>query len=622
MDFRKLATHARETGGPALRAMTFHQRAKMLKALGDAIMARKEELYALSAGTGATRSDSWIDIEGGAGTLFSYASKGRRELPNDRILIDGAPEALSKRGTFVGLHVYTSLQGAAVHINAFNFPVWGMLEKLSPTLLAGVPAIVKPATATAKLAKAAFDILIDAKALPEGAVQFIMGGVGDLFDHLTGQDVVSFTGSAETAAKLKSHPTIIREGVRFIAEQDSLNASVLGPDATREGPEFELFIKEVVREMTVKAGQKCTAIRRAFVPAALIDDAEAALRAGLATEAAQMGALVSMAQRDDVRAKVKELARDADIVVAEADGGAREGAYMSPVLLRCDQPEKSERVHAVEAFGPVATLMPYRDIGEAITLVNRGKGSLVMSLFTHDPDIAEQVVMGAGAFHGRVAIIDRDCAKESTGHGSPLPVLVHGGPGRAGGGEEMGGIRGILHYMQRTALQGSPRMLAAVTRNWMSGAPELNDGPHPFRLRFGELELGKTLVTQPRTITLDDVEHFAHFTGDTFYAHMDEEAAKANPLFGGRVAHGYLILAFAAGLFVDPPPGPVLANYGLDNLRFLKPVKPGDAIKVSLTAKSKSLRNEQYGEVRWAVNVVNQNGEPVAAYELLTMNAV
>ena len=335
-----------------------------------------------------------------------------------------------------------------------------------------------------------------------------------------------------------------------------------------------------------------------------------------------MGALVSTAQRDDVRAKVKELARDADIVVAEVDGDAREGAYMSPVLLRCDQPTASERVHEVEAFGPVATLMPYRDIAEAIALVNRGRGSLVMSLFTYDTAVAEQVVMGAGAFHGRVAIIDRDSAKESTGHGSPLPVLVHGGPGRAGGGEEMGGIRGVLHYMQRTALQGSPRMLASVTRNWMSGAPEFTDGPHPFRLRFGELELGKTLVTAPRTITLDDVEHFAHFTGDTFYAHMDEEAAKANPLFGGRVAHGYLILAFAAGLFVDPPPGPVLANYGLDNLRFLKPVKPGDAIKVSLTAKSKSLRNEQYGEVRWAVNVTNQNGEPVAAYELLTMNAV
>ena len=619
MDFGKMAAHARDTGGPALRAMTFHARAKMLKALGDAIMARKDELYALSYETGANKADSWIDIEGGAGTLFAYASKGRRELPNDRILIDGAPEGLSKRGTFMGLHVFTSLQGTAVHINAFNFPVWGMLEKLSPTLLAGVPAIVKPATASVKLAEAAFQILLDVKVLPEGAVQLIVGGVGDLFDHLTGQDVVSFTGSAETAAKLKSHPTIVREGVRFIAEQDSLNASVLGPDAAKDSPEFDLFVKEVVREMTVKAGQKCTAIRRAFVPLALIGDAEAALKKALG-ETTGMGTLINAAQGKDVRAKVKELSRDASIVFGDPDSG--EGAAMAPVLLRCDQPANSSRVHEVEAFGPVATLMPYRDLGDAIALVNRGKGSLVMSLFTYDTKVAEDFVMGSASFHGRVAIIDRDSAKESTGHGSPLPGLVHGGPGRAGGGEEMGGIRGVLHYMQRTALQGSPRMLSAIARNWMSGAPETTDGPHPFRLRFGELELGKTLVTEPRTITLDDIEHFAHFTGDTFYAHMDEEAAKANPLFGGRVAHGYLILAFAAGLFVDPPPGPVLANYGLDNLRFLKPVKPGDAIKVSLTAKSKSLRNEQYGEVRWAVNVANQNGEPVASYELLTMNAV
>jgi len=618
MDFAKLAARARSTGGPALRAMTFHQRAKLLKALGDAIMARKDELYALSAETGATKSDSWIDIEGGAGTLFAYASKGRRELPNDRILIDGAPEGLSKRGTFMGLHVFTSLQGTAVHINAFNFPVWGMLEKLSPALLAGVPAIVKPASASVKLAEAAFRILEDAKVLPEGAIQLIVGSVGDLFDHLTGQDVVSFTGSAETAAKLKSHPAIIREGVRFIAEQDSLNASILGPDATAESPEFDLFIKEVVREMTVKAGQKCTAIRRAFVPAALTDAAEAALKKALG-EVAGMGTLINAAQGADVRAKVKEIARDARIVFGDAEG---EGAAMAPVLLRCDAPAASDRVHDIEAFGPVATLMPYRDVAEAVALANRGKGSLVMSLFTYDPAAAEQVVMGSGAFHGRIAIIDRDSARESTGHGSPLPGLVHGGPGRAGGGEEMGGIRGVLHYMQRTALQGSPRMLSAVSKSWMTGAPMLTGEPHPFRLKFGDLELGKTLVTEARTITLDDIEHFAHFTGDTFYAHMDEAAAAANPLFGGRVAHGYLILAFAAGLFVDAPPGPVLANYGLDNLRFLKPVKPGDAIQVALTAKSKSLRNEQYGEVRWAVNVTNQNGEPVAAYELLTMNAV
>jgi oxepin-CoA hydrolase/3-oxo-5,6-dehydrosuberyl-CoA semialdehyde dehydrogenase len=616
MEFAKMATTARSVGGPALRAMTFHQRAKMLKALGDAIMARKDEIYALSAETGATKSDSWIDIEGGAGTLYSYASKGRRELPNDRILLDGAPEGLSKRGTFMGQHVYTSLQGVAVHINAFNFPVWGMLEKLSPTLIAGVPAIVKPASASVKLAQAAFDILTDAKVLPEGAIQLIVGSVGDLFDHLSGQDVVSFTGSAETAAKLKSHPVVVREGVRFIAEQDSLNASILGPDA--EAAEFDLFIKEVVREMTVKAGQKCTAIRRAFVPAALIDKAEAALKTALG-EVTGMGTLINAAQGADVRAKVSEIAKDARIVFGETGG---EGARMAPVLLRCDAPATSDRVHDIEAFGPVATLMPYRDIADAIALANRGKGSLVLSLFTYDPAVAEQVVMGTAAFHGRIAIIDRDSAKESTGHGSPLPGLVHGGPGRAGGGEEMGGIRGVLHYMQRTALQGSPRMLSAVGKSWMTGAPEMRDGPHPFRLKFGELALGKTLITASRTITLDDIEHFAHFTGDTFYAHMDEEAAKANPLFGGRVAHGYLILAFAAGLFVDPPPGPVLANYGLDNLRFLKPVKPGDAITVALTAKSKSLRNEQYGEVRWAVNVTNQNGEPVAAYELLTMNAV
>ncbi|HEY1629700.1 MAG TPA: phenylacetic acid degradation bifunctional protein PaaZ [Rhizomicrobium sp.] len=612
--FASMLKTAREAS--ALRAMTFHARAKILKSLGDAIMARKDELYALSAETGATKSDGWIDIEGGAGTLFAYASKGRRELPNERFLIDGAVESLSKRGTFVGQHIYTSLQGAAVHINAFNFPVWGMLEKLGPTLLAGVPAIVKPATATVKVAQAAFAILMDAKVLPEGAVQLIVGATGDLFDHLTGQDVVSFTGSAETAAKLQRHPAIAREAVRFIAERDSLNASVLAAEAG--SPEFDLFVAEVVREMTVKAGQKCTAIRRAFVPAGQIDAVEAALKDKLA-QVEGMGTLVSAEQGRDVRSRVKELAQDARIVFGDAEG---EGAAMKPVLLRCDEPAESARVHEVEAFGPVATLMPYRDIDDAIALVNRGQGSLVMSVFTYDPKIAARMVMGAGAFHGRIAIIDRDSAKESTGHGSPLPALVHGGPGRAGGGEEMGGIRGVLHYMQRTAFQGSPRMLTAVTKSWIPGAPETRDGPHPFRLRFGELELGKTLATASRTVTLDDIEHFAHFTGDTFYAHMDEEAAAKNPLFGGRVAHGYLLLSFAAGLFVDPPPGPVLANYGLDNLRFLKPAKPGDTIKVTLTAKSKSLRNAEYGEVRWAVGITNQNDEPVASYELLTMNAV
>jgi oxepin-CoA hydrolase/3-oxo-5,6-dehydrosuberyl-CoA semialdehyde dehydrogenase len=590
-DFKAILDHARTVGGPALRKLTFHDRAKMLKALGDAIMARKDELYALSYDTGATKADGWIDIEGGAGTLFAYASKGRRELPADTILTDGAVEGLSKKGTFVGQHVMTSLKGAAVLINAFNFPVWGMLEKLAPTLLAGVPAIVKPATASAHLAEAAFRVLIEANVLPRGAIQLVLGPIGDLFDHLTGQDVVSFTGSTETAEKLQRHPVIARESVRFIAERDSLNAAVLGPDAARGTPEFDLFIKEVAREMTVKAGQKCTAIRRAIVPAPMIDAAEVALKKALAEvvvgdprqDGVAMGALISTAQRDDVRAKVKALASEASIVVRDPThvdvrgGDATSGAFIAPILLRCDKPLHAVKVHELEPFGPVATLMPYTGLTEAIGLVNRGKGSLVMSLFTHDPMIVREFIDGAASFHGRLVVIDRDCAKESTGHGSPLPALIHGGPGRAGGGEEMGGLRGVMHYMQRTAVQASPRTITAVTQNWLPGAPQQRQSVHPFRLRFGELELGRTLVTKSRTITLEDVEHFAHFTGDTFYAHMDEKAAAANPLFGGRVAHGYLLLSFAAGLFVDPDPGPVLANYGLDNLRFIKPVKPGES---------------------------------------------
>jgi oxepin-CoA hydrolase/3-oxo-5,6-dehydrosuberyl-CoA semialdehyde dehydrogenase len=631
LDFKAMAEHARKTGGPALRAMTFHDRARLLRALAEAVMARKEELYELSFQTGATRTDSWIDIEGGSGTLYAYSSKGRRELPNDRFLIDGPTEAISKRGTFVGQHVFTPLQGVAVHINAFNFPIWGMLEKLAPTLLAGVPAIVKPASATGYLTEACFRIMIEADVLPKGALQLIMGGVGDLFDHLTCQDVVSFTGSAATAEKLQAHPVIARESVRFIAERDSLNASVLGPDATPETPEFDLFVKEVAREMTVKAGQKCTAIRRAFVPADRIDAVEAALKARLEnvvvgdprTEGVTMGPLASQDQRKDVAAKVAELQASARVVVGRADGGeASDGAYFSPVLLRADQPWSANAVHDTEPFGPVATLMPYEGLEDAIALVNRGNGSLVMSLFTYDPQVASAVVMGAGAFHGRMLILDRDSAKESTGHGSPLPGLVHGGPGRAGGGEEMGGIRGVLHYMQRTALQGSPRMLGEVTHTWIKGGPKIEEGPHPFRQTFGELVLGKSFKSASRTITVEDIEHFAQFTGDTFYAHMDEEAAAANPFFPGRVAHGYLLLSFAAGLFVDPAPGPVLANYGLDNLRFQKPVSPGEAISVELTVKSKSLRNEEYGEVRWDVVILNQDGEAVATYDLLTMNAL
>jgi oxepin-CoA hydrolase/3-oxo-5,6-dehydrosuberyl-CoA semialdehyde dehydrogenase len=490
---------------------------------------------------------------------------------------------------------------------------------------------VKPASATAYLTEAAVRIMLEANVLPVGALQLIVGGTGDLLDHLTSQDVVSFTGSAQTAAKLKSHPMIQRESVRFVAEQDSLNASVLGPDATPDSPEFDLFIKEVVREMTVKAGQKCTAIRRAFVPAKLMDAAQDALKSRLAKvavgdprdEATKMGALVSTSQREDVRAKIAEIASDGAIVFGDpnASVGPEKGAFMQPVLLRCDSPREARAAHDVEAFGPVSTLMPYAHRAEVLDLVNRGKGSLVMSVFTYDNVFAEDIVLDSGSFHGRIAFIDRDSAKESTGHGSPMPHMIHGGPGRAGGGEEMGGIRGVKHYMQRTALQGHPRVLSAIVNRYIAGMPVENAVQHPFRRKFHDLPIGYQLKTKAREITLDDIEHFAHFTGDTFYAHMDEEAARANPLFGGRVAHGYLILAFAAGLFVDPDPGPVLANYGLDNLRFVKPVKPGDAISVALTVKEKTLRKPDQGEVRWDVVVTNRDGETVAAYDLLTMNA-
>jgi oxepin-CoA hydrolase/3-oxo-5,6-dehydrosuberyl-CoA semialdehyde dehydrogenase len=630
LDFKAMLDHARAVGGPALRRLSFHERAWMLKDLANAVMARKEELYELSYATGATRSDGWIDIEGGAGTLFSFSSKGRRELPNGRVLIDGAMEPLSRSGSFVGQHVFTPVQGVAVHINAFNFPVWGMLEKLGPTLLAGVPAIVKPASATGYLTEACVRIMIEAEVLPRGALQLIMGSTGDLLDHLTLQDVVSFTGSAATAMKLQTHPVMARESVRFVAERDSLNASILGPDAAPGTPEFDLFVKEVAREMTVKAGQKCTAIRRAMAPAQHLDAVQEALGARLAKvrigdprdEATQMGPLASREQLQSVREAVSMLSKVVRIVSGDPDRPPVDGpgAFISPILLRTDDPWNVADVHDVEAFGPVSTLMPYRDLDDAIALANRGMGSLALSLFTFDKVVAEDFVLGAGAYHGRMVILDRTSARESTGHGSPLPVLVHGGPGRAGGGEEMGGIRGVKHYMQRTALQGGPEMLSKIVRQWLPGADKVTGDVHPFRKRIAELEIGYTLKTGSRTVTLADIEHFAAFTGDNFYAHMDEEAAKASPIFGGRVAHGYLILSFAAGLFVDPDPGPVLANTGLESLRFLTPLYPGDSMRVELTVKSTSIRDAEKGEVRWAVDVFNQKDEMVATYELMTMN--
>ncbi|SEE67682.1 oxepin-CoA hydrolase / 3-oxo-5,6-dehydrosuberyl-CoA semialdehyde dehydrogenase [Rhizobiales bacterium GAS188] len=641
IDMKLALSHGREIGGPALRKMSFHERALALKALGQALTAAKEEFYALSTATGATRTDSWIDIEGGIGTLLSYASKGRRELPNTRTLVDGEVELLSRDGSFCGQHILTPLEGVAIHINAFNFPCWGMLEKLAPTLLAGMPAIVKPASQTAYLAELMVRRIIAAGILPKGALQLISGSVGDLLDHVDCQDVVTFTGSAATGRKLRTHQAIVAHSVRFTMEADSLNAAILGPDAVPGTEEFDLFVKEVAREMTVKAGQKCTAIRRVIAPRKAVDALIEALGDRLAKtavgnpaeEATRMGPLASLAQRDEVRARIDELRSEAEIVAGDPDrvnlhsGDAEAGAFLNPVLLYCDRPGGASAVHDVEAFGPVSTIIPYETVDEAATLARRGKGSLVASVFTNDPAFAREAVHALGPWHGRVMIGNRVSAKSSTGHGSPLPVLVHGGPGRAGGGEELGGMRAVMHYMQRTAVQGAPWLLSEVTGRWMQGAKTHQakvhqDGVHPFRKSLAELEIGDQLVTAARTVTLEDIEHFAHFTGDTFYAHMDEEAARANPFFGGRVAHGYLIVSFAAGLFVDPAPGPVLANYGVDALRFLKPVKPGDALRVTLTCKEINPREtEDYGEVRWDCTVTNQDAQLVAQYDVLTLVA-
>jgi len=634
IDFRGVLEHARRVGGPALRKLTFHERAAKLSALAKHLMEKKEEFYALSFATGATRSDSWIDIEGGAGTLFSYASKGNREFPNSRVYVEGAPEVLAKSGTFIGQHVCVPLEGAAVHINAFNFPVWGMLEKLAPTVLAGVPAIVKPATATSYLTELVVRRIVESGILPEGALQLVCGSVGDLFAHLSCQDAVSFTGSASTAQKLRQHPAVIRNSVRFIAETDSLNSSVLAPDAIAGTPEFDLFVKEVVREMTVKAGQKCTAIRRALVPTAQTRAVIEALQAALArvavgdprAEGVRMGPLASLGQRREVLAQLEALRAEADVVRGDADkfdlvnADRDQGAFVPPLLLLARDPKRARAIHAVEAFGPVSTIVPYESVDEGIELARRGEGSLVGSVFSADDTLAAQFVLGLAPYHGRILVVNRHCAKDSTGHGSPLPMLIHGGPGRAGGGEEMGGVRGVLHYMQRTAVQGTPATVAAVTGRWTRGANELDPGVHPFRKPLHELKVGDTLRSAEREVTIADIEAFADISGDRFYAHMDEQAAARNPLFGGRVAHGYFLVSAAAGLFVAAPYGPVLANYGLDNLRFAKPVKPGDRIKVRLTCKEKSLRiGKGYGEVRWDTEITNQNGETVATYDVLTM---
>ncbi|GLZ86600.1 bifunctional aldehyde dehydrogenase/enoyl-CoA hydratase [Metapseudomonas resinovorans] len=638
LDFSEAIEHGRKRGISSLMALDFQQRAARLKALALYLTEHKEQLYTLSRHSGATRADSWIDIEGGASTLFSYAGVGARELPSGNIVHEGPAMPLGKQGTFAGTHILVPRGGVAVHINAFNFPIWGMLEKFAPSFLAGMPCIVKPATATSYLTEAAVRLMQESGLLPEGSLQLIIGSTGDLLDRLQGQDVVTFTGSADTAAKLRVNANLIRNSVPFNAEADSLNCAILAPEITPDDPEFDLFVKEVAREMTVKAGQKCTAIRRAIVPAKHIDAVAERLRERLskvvvgdpAVEGVKMGALASHAQQADVAERLDALLGSSDLLFGARDGfaprgdGVNEGAFFAPTLLRSRDPHAEGGAHDIEAFGPVSTLMAYDDIDEAIALAARGKGSLVASLVTKDPQVAARVVPQAAALHGRLHILDREAAAESTGHGSPLPVLKHGGPGRAGGGEELGGLRAVKHYLQRAAVQGSPTMLAAVTGEYVRGAKVVETEVHPFRRYFNELQIGESLLTHRRTVTEADIVNFGCLSGDHFYMHFDELAAKESQ-FGKRIAHGYFVLSAAAGLFVSPAPGPVLANYGLDSLRFITPVGIGDTIQARLTCKrkidqgKKSPKGEPQGVVAWDVEVTNQNGELVASYDILTL---
>jgi len=640
IDFGEALAFARRTGGASLLALDFQQRAARLKALAAYLNERKEELYAISRHTGATRSDGWVDIEGGTGTLYAYASMGGNELPSGNVLHEGPPVVLGKKGQFAATHILVPRGGVAVHINAFNFPVWGLLEKFAPTFLAGMPCIAKPATATSYLTEALVRMMMGSGLLPAGSLQLVIGPTGDLLDRLESSDVVTFTGSADTALKLRRNANLLARSIPFNAEADSLNAAVLGPDVGPDDEEFDLFAKEVAREMTVKAGQKCTAIRRAIVPRRHLDAMAARLRDRLAKvsvgdpalEGVKMGALASKAQQADVAERLALLAKGNEIVFGAADGfapqgeGVANGAFFAPTLVLCRDGVKNDAVHDVEAFGPVSTLMPYQDFDEAMALAARGRGSLVATLVTHDPKVAAKAIPQMAAWHGRLLVLDRVAAAESTGHGSPLPMLKHGGPGRAGGGEELGGIRAVKHFLQRAAVQGSPTMLTAVTGEYVRGAA-LNQGDvHPFRKHFEELAVGDSLLTHRRTVSEADIVAFGGISGDFFYMHFDEIAAKESA-FGQRIAHGYFVLSAAAGLFVSPAPGPVLANYGLDTLRFVKPVAIGDTIRARLTCKRKIDRNKKdaqgrgQGVVAWDVEVTNQLGEVVASYDILTLVA-
>ena len=636
LDFADILNYGRKTGNPALRKMTFQERGRMLKALALYLIERKDKFYEISYATGATRADSWVDIEGGIGNLFAYSSL-RRQFPDQPYYVDGDPAPLSKRGTFIGHHIMVPKEGVAVHINAFNFPIWGMLEKIAVNLLAGVPAVVKPATITSYLTEAMVREIIDSKILPEGALQLICGSAHGILDHVQSQDVVTFTGSASTGRMLKANKQVLDEAVPFNMEADSLNASILGPDVSPESPEFDLFIKEVHREMTTKCGQKCTAIRRVLVPENRLDDVQKALAARLdkttvgdpRLEGVRMGALAGMEQLSEVRGKIGELLKSSELVYGDpesvnAEGNNGKGAFISPILLRNEQPHERVASHEIEAFGPVSTLMPYKDLADAIAISKMGKGSLVCSMATYDDGVARDFVLGTASHHGRILVLNRDCAKESTGHGSPMPLLVHGGPGRAGGGEEMGGKRGVDHYMQRTSVQGSPTTLTEVTGVYQYGGKQNTEKPHPFRRYFEDLMPGDTEITAKHTVTEADIANFANVSGDNFYAHVDDTSLDET-IFERRVAHGYFILSKAAGLFVDPKKGPVLLNYGLEDCRFTKPVYPGMTIGVRFTVKEKiaqEKRNENdiaKGIVKFLVDVYDETGETVAIATILTM---
>ncbi len=637
LDYEAMTDYARRIGGKALRSMTFYERGFMLKKLALHLDTLKKKYYQISYLSGATKSDSWVDIDGGIGTLFTYASL-RRQLGNQRFYVDGDTAKISMNNTFVGQHIMSPKQGVVVHINAFNFPIWGMLEKLSANLIAGVPAIVKPSEITSYLTQAMVEDIIASGIVPEGAIQLDCGKGHGILDTLGSQDLVTFTGSATTGRMLKSLPHIIENSIPFNMEADSLNAAILGEDSAPGTANFDIFIKEVRREMTTKAGQKCTAIRRIMVPENYLEDVQIALGKSLAlttigdpaNEKVRMGAIVNKSQVDVVRNRVLEMSQKTPIVFGDLDkfevigADANKGFFLPPILMLNENPLINTDSHDIECFGPVSTLMPYTGIEEAITLAKMGKGSLVSTIATSDVNIATEYAIEAASYHGRILILNEASAPESTGHGSPMPQLMHGGPGRAGGGEELGGIGSVKHYLQRTALQGHPSMLTEITQRYQYGGMYKEKDVHPFRKYFEDLEIGDTVITAKHTITVADIVNFANVSGDNFYAHMDETSLEGTT-FEGRVAHGYFVLSKAAGLFVDAKKGPVLLNYGLDECRFTKPVYPGATIGVRFTVKEKVNQEKKSeddvakGIVKFLVDVYDETGDTVALATILTM---